>query len=189
MKNRYFLLRHGQNFYQSELPDTVYPWPEPSPILLTDKGKKEAMAAAQKLKNKKIDIIFSSDVPRARQTAEIVGKEIGNDIILDSRLRDTNFGIFGGNKKEEYRNFFSEKKERFIKRPSKGENWNDVEKRVKDFLDEIEEKYKNKNILVVSHGDTLWLMEGLLKNIKDREEFLKNRIKTDLKTGEIREIK
>ena len=184
MGNRYFLLRHGQNFYQSELPDIVYPWPEPSPILLTDKGKEEARTAAKKLKKEKIDIIFSSDTPRARQTAQIVGKEIGSDIILDSRLRDTNFGIFGNKKKQEYNDFFSEKKEKFIKRPPEGENWNDIEKRVKDFLDEIEEKYKN--ILIVSHGDTLWLMEGLLKNIKDKEELLKI---TMQKTGEIREIK
>ncbi|MCX6764562.1 MAG: histidine phosphatase family protein [Candidatus Nealsonbacteria bacterium] len=185
MKNKYFLLRHGQNFYQSEFPDTVYPWPEISLILLTDKGKEEARTAAQKLKNKKIDIIFSSDASRARQTAQIVGKEIGSDIILDSRLRDTNFGVFGNKKKEEYRNFFSQIKEKFIKRPPKGENWNDIEKRVKDFLDEIEEKYKNKNILVVSHGDTLWLMEGLLKNIRDREKLLEIKMQ---KTGEIREI-
>lgn len=164
----------------------VYPWSEMPPILLTNKGKEEVRVAAQKLKKKKIDIIFSSDAPRTRQTAEIVGKEIGNDIILDSRLRDTNFGVFGGKKKEEYNDFFSEKKEKFIKRPPKGENWNDVEKRVKDFLNEIEEKYKNKNILVVSHGDTLWLMEGLLNNIKDREALFK---KTMLRTGEIKEIK
>jgi broad specificity phosphatase PhoE len=186
MKNRYFLLRHGQNFYQSELPDTVYPWPESSPILLTDKGKAEAMAAAQKLKSKNIDIIFSSDAPRTRQTAQIVGKEIGSDIILDSRLRDTNFGIFGGKKKQDYCNFFSEKEEKFAKRPPKGENWDDIGKRAKDFLDEIEEKYKNKNILVVSHGDTLWLIEGLIKNIEDKEELLKIIMQ---KTGEIREIK
>jgi broad specificity phosphatase PhoE len=186
MENRYFLLRHGQNFYQSELPDIVYPWPEPFPILLTDKGKGEIRVSAKRLKKKKIDIIFSSDAARARQSAEIVGKEIGSDIILDSRLRDTNFGIFGKKKKEEYNNFFSEKKEKFIKRPPEGENWDDVGERVKEFLNETEEKYKNKNILIVSHGDPLWLLEGLLRNIKDKEELLGLKMQ---ETGEIREIK
>jgi broad specificity phosphatase PhoE len=185
MNNNYFLLRHGQNFYQTDFPDMVYPWPEPSPILLTNKGKEEAMAAAQKLKKENINLIFSSDAPRTRQTAQIVGKETGNNIILDSRLRDTNFGIFGEKKKEDYKAFFSEEEEKFIKRPPKGENWDDVKKRVEDFLEEIEKKYKNKNILIVSHGDTLRFTEVLLRNIKNQEEILKIIM---LKTGEIRKI-
>jgi broad specificity phosphatase PhoE len=188
MKNRYFLLRHGQNFYQSEFPNIVYPWPEPFLIVLTKKGKEEVIIAAKKLKNKKIDIIFSSDASRTRQTAQIVGNEIGSDIILDSRLRDTNFGVFGDKRKQDYRKFFSGIKERFVKRPPGGENWNDVGKRVKNFLDEIEKKYKNKNILIVSHGDPLWLLEGIFNNT-GKEELLNNRVKRALKTGQIREIK
>jgi len=185
MNNKYFLLRHGQNFYQADFPDMVYPCPEPLPILLTDRGKKEATKAAKELKKMKIEIIFSSDLPRTRQTAEIVGKETGNNIILDIRLRDTNFGIFGGKRKNEYINFFSNEQEKFLKNPPQGESWQDVKKRVKDFIKEIEEKYQNKRILIVSHGDPLRILESLLKNIKNESEILSIKY---LKTGEIKEI-
>ena len=163
----------------------VYPWPESSPILLTDKGKEEVIKSAKELKKEKIDIIFSSDISRTKQTAEIVGKEINKKIILDIRLRDISFGIFAGKEKKEYKSFFAEKKEKFIKRPLYGENWLDLRERTRDFIEEIEGKYKNKKILIVSHGDTLMFLEAFLKGVKNNEYVLNLEM---MKTGEIRKI-
>ena len=56
-------------------------------------------------------------------------------------------------------------------RPKKGENWIDVRKRLLNFLRDIEKKYKSKRILIISHGDPLWLFEGIIKR-KTNQELL-----------------
>ena len=77
LKNRYFLLRHGQTIYQVKKRKMIYPWPEINPIKLTKKGEKQIKKVAKILKNKKIDLIYSSDIYRTKQTARIVAKELG----------------------------------------------------------------------------------------------------------------
>jgi len=187
LNNKYFLLRHGQTIYQDEGRNMIYPWPEPSPIILTEKGIATIGQSAKELKNKKIDLIYSSDVTRVRQSAEIVSREINKKIIFDTRLRDIDEGVFKGRSREEYSLFFLKPEEKLQKRPSQGESWNDVKKRMLDFLMEIDKKYKNKIILIVSHKGPLWLLEAAIKGLSD-EEVLKLKEK-GLSPGQFRELK
>ncbi len=55
---------------------------------LTEKGKKQAKAVAKRLEDEDIEIIISSDLKRAKQTAEEINKFHNVEIRLDSRLRD-----------------------------------------------------------------------------------------------------
>jgi broad specificity phosphatase PhoE len=158
------------------------------PILLTKRGKKEIKEAAKKLKSKKIDLVFSSPFNRTRETAEIISKELGIKVIYDERLKEINFGIFQSGPKEKYLKFFSDVKERFFKRPPKGEDWNDVKGRTEDFLNEIEKKYKNKNILIIGHGDPLWILEGIIKKMNNKNLLEKKFKGLFLKTGEFKKI-
>jgi len=176
MKNKYILLRHGETKYQAEKLDILYPKDENSDISITENGKKKIKIVAKELKNKGIDLIYSSDYFRARQTSKTIAEELGLDIKFDTRLIDTNFGVFHGKKGEEYRNFFSDKKERFFKKPAQGENWNDVRKRLVDFIEEIDKKCKNKTILIVSHADPVWLLVGYLKGLSEDELLEKRHI-------------
>lgn len=176
MKNKYILLRHGETIYQTKKEKFLYPWPD-FINNLTEKGKKQTETVAEKLKNKKIVLIYSSDFLRTRQTAEIVAKILGLKIIFDKRLRDINFGIFQGKETDKYRNFFVNKKQRFFKRPPRGESWRDVRKRMIDFIKDIEKKYKNKTILIISHGDPLWLLFGTLKGLNEEGLLEKKHIK------------
>jgi len=187
MRNNYFILRHGQTVYQAEEKGITYPWPEPSPILLTEEGKKGVEKSAKELKKKKIDVIYSSDIPRVRQTAGIVSEEIGKEIIFEPKLRDIDHGIFKGRPQEEYQLFFSEPKEKLYKRPPQGESWNDVKERMLGFLKEIDQKYKNKKILIVSHKGPLWFLEVALKELSD-EKVLELKEK-GLQPGQFRELK
>jgi broad specificity phosphatase PhoE len=43
------------------------------------------------------------------------------------------------------------------------------------FLNDVEQKYKNKNILIVSHGEPLWLLAAYLKASRTADEFLATR--------------
>jgi len=174
-KNHYFLLRHGQTIYQTEKRDFLYPFSENPLIPITEEGKRQVEESARKLKEKNIDLIFSSDFFRTRQTADIVSKELGVKPEFDPRLRDLNLGEFHGKPRNDYQDFFAEKIERFTKRPAGGESWNDLKNRLEDFLKELEMKYQGKNILVISHGDPLWLLAGILKGFTEEKQFLKIR--------------
>lgn len=169
-------MRHGETRYQANHSDIIYPKYQNAILSLTRRGKKIIKKIAQEFKNKNIDLIYSSDFYRTKQTAKIIAKELNLDIIFDKRLRDTDFGIFSGKIGKEYQNFFSEKKERFIKRPPRGENWNDVKKRVIEVIKEIEEKYNNKNILVITHADPVWLLVGYLRGLNENEMIEKRKL-------------
>jgi broad specificity phosphatase PhoE len=189
LKNTYFLLRHGQTPYQLNRERIIYPWPEPSPILLTEKGKKEIEKAARKLKKENIDLIFSSPLPRTRESAEIVAEELGiGKVIFDERLREIDLGSYKGGLKKKYIKEFLEKEGSFYKKPpGGGESWKDVKERVENFLKEVESRYRNKKILIVSHGNPLVFLEGVIKNKKDEDLFW-GKIKFSFKTGELRKI-
>ena len=188
MNNIYFLLRHGQTTYQLDKEKVIYPWPEPSPILLTEKGKEQIEIAAEKLKKEKIDLIFSSDLSRTRQTAKIISQKLAVNVILDKRLREINVGIFQGKRTKQYYDYFSSPKVRFRKAPPQGENLRDCQRRVFDFFKEIDRKYKDKKILIVSHGDPLWLLEGKVKGLRE-EELLRQKFQgKNIKTAEIRKL-
>ena len=161
----------------------MYPFPEDNLVRINKEGEEQIKKAAEVLKNKKIDLIFSSDILRTKQTSRIVSSAIKKKVIFDKRLRETNFGDFHGKSLKSYYNYFSNFEERFVKKPSGGESWNDLIKRLKSFIKEVEKKHKDKNILIISHGDPL---RFLLKIIK--KEDLKKKIKI-FRLGELKEIK
>jgi len=174
VNNKYILLRHGETRYQAKKLDVLYPKDENPGLPITENGKKKIEIVAKELKNKGIDLIYSSDYFRTKQTSKIVAKELGLDVKFDSRLIDTNFGTFHGKTGEEYRKFFSDRKERFFKRPAQGENWRDVGKRAVAVITEIEKEHNNKTILIVSHADPIWLLAGYLKGLSE-DELLEQR--------------
>ena len=193
LKNKYFLLRHGKTIHQTKEKDVIYLYPDDDPpCKLIDEGIKQIQLVSENLKEKNIDLIFSSDILRAKQTVEIVAKLINYDlgkIVYDTRLRDINWGIFGGKSKEEawayYNNDIIKKFELEV---PQGESWNQCRERMVEVLKEIENNFANKNVLIVSHGDPLWLLEGYVKGKSNEELILEMSRKEDIKTGEIREI-
>lgn len=188
MNNNYFTIRHGSNNYKEENEELIYPWPEPSPILLTERGIKEVKDSLKKIKKARIDLIYSSDIPRTKQTAEIISEELGLEVIFDKRLRDTDFGIFAGKHKNDYFSFFADPIERFTRRPPEGESWNDVRERVIGFLKDIDKKYRNKNILLVSHADPIWLLGGMAAGLEDKELLKEREEELYPKTGDFFKI-
>jgi len=192
LKNKYILLRHGKNIHQTKLKDIIYHFPDDNPpCQLIEEGIEEAKRAGEKIKEKNIDYIYCSDILRARQTAKIVADVIGFDsekIIYDTRLRDINWGIFGGKHKDEAWAYYNcDMMRKFNESTPQGETWNDCKKRMIDILQEIERNNENKNILIISHGDPLWLLEGYIKGISD-EELVEKRAEIMIQTGEAREI-
>ena len=190
LKNKYFLLRHGQNTHQIKDIKTIYFWPDGDPpYALTELGKSQIQEKSLQLKGKKIDLIFSSDILRTKQTAEIVGQELGLEPKFDQRLRDTNWGVFQGKSMEQAWAFYNHNMEKkFTIGPSQGESWHDVRTRVTDLLKEIEEKYNQKNILIVSHGDPLWLLEDWMNELNQEQSLKRRKNGCPMKVGDLKEI-
>lgn len=192
LKNKYFLLRHGQNIHQTEKKDIIYKWPDDDePCVLIEDGIAEAKAAGEILKTKNIDLIFCSDVYRTKQTAGIVADIIGfdkNKIVYEERLRDVNWGVFGGKTKSEAWEFFNgEAIKKFEQAVPEGESWNECQARMVAVLANLERLHENKTILIVSHGDPLWLLEDYVKGL-GKEETLEDRKSIYIKPGEVREL-
>ena len=185
LNNNYFILRHGEAL--SNKKRFVSSWPEKIYNPLTEKGKKQVKKIIPGFKKEKIDLIFSSDLLRAKQTAEKIAKELKLKVNFDKRLREIGMGVFNGNSEDDWNRFYKTNAERFTKRPQGGENYRDVRKRAVDFIKEIDKKYKNKKILITSHGCTLFSMQAGLKNLTEEEE-ISQRKNLILKTGELRKI-
>ncbi len=182
--NKYFVLRHG-GASSNDL-DFLSSYPEKTNNGLTKKGITQVEKTADKLKNKKIDLIFSSDLLRTKETAQIVSKKTGVKIEFDKRLREWDFGILNGQPIEKLNQFYGNEINRFKKAPVKGESLTDVRSRMVDFVLELEKKYKDKNILIVGHGDPLWLLESAGVGLSDQKTIIAK--KNYIKNGQMREI-
>ena len=185
--NKYFVMRHGmaehnvKNIASAKVKNGDH---------LVEEGKKQSLAAANKLEKEKINIILSSDFIRTKETAEIIAEQLGlakKNIIFDERLREVNVGIFDGQPAGEYHKYFSSLEEKFYKNPPQGENLTELKNRVADFLYEIERKYKNKNILIISHEYSIWQMfaASVGADAKQSAEIKKEKGDDFIKTGQV----
>jgi 2,3-bisphosphoglycerate-dependent phosphoglycerate mutase len=87
-----WIFRHGRTFYNEKHIFTG--WKDAK---LSPKGLKDAEILAKKLKNKRIDLAFSSDLKRAKQTLnEVLKYHPKTKIILDKRLRERSYGKLEG---------------------------------------------------------------------------------------------
>ncbi|MDO8504502.1 MAG: class I tRNA ligase family protein, partial [Candidatus Liptonbacteria bacterium] len=184
-KNQFYLVRHTEGTHI--VSGLVASGPEKGAHVahLTKKGIGEAEKLAQTLKKEKIDIIYSSPYARCKELAKIIGKASGAKVIYDERLAEINTGIFNWQKVSDYRKFFKNPAERYIKVPPGGENLTDVLRRVFAFAKEVNQKYRGKKILVASHGDSLWMLESALTQ-KTKEEAMKLK---EFGLGETRKFK
>ena len=129
---------------------------------LTDLGRKQAEIIGEKLKgfvDNNIYSLYSSDLLRASQTAEIVGTQLGLDVIQDKGLREINTGVAAGktkdwaraNRKPRTRSGFDLDYQEF----QDGESWRQFYSRVCNSMDRIYKSDKDKNLVIVTHGGTL----------------------------------
>jgi len=146
--------RHGQTSYNKQeiiLGTTDIP--------LDDTGKEQAEVLADKIAEIGcIDVIISSPMVRAMQTARTVAGKCGLDIIVDERLREWDYGEYEG--KSRFTNGFAENKVNFgVKMGENGESLLQLSHRVYSALDDIIKKYNDKTVLIVSHGGICRVIE------------------------------
>jgi len=124
-------------------------------VPLNENGIRQAHEVGQKIKKMDVDLIVSSTLIRAKQTAEIINLHIKKPLKLEPRLMERNLGVGEGLTLEEFQEKFQKgfnSKMAYNFTPPKGESAQEVQKRVFAVLDEIKKKYPGKKILIVTHS-------------------------------------
>jgi isoleucyl-tRNA synthetase len=169
-RNHYFMMRHGQAFgNEFGIIDSGN-----QKFHLTAEGRREVSAAAQKLKSKKIDIIFASNLERTKESAEILKKTLGvSTIHYDDRLHEIFLASLSGTRLEEYHGTLGKKmtdEERLGTHAVSGaESLKDVRTRAWSFMKDVEKKYAGKNIVIVSHEDVIWMLSQAALGWSDKK--------------------
>lgn len=156
---KFIITRHGQTEWNVE---KRMQGQADSP--LTALGRQQAEALHQRLRDREIDAVYSSSLPRAVQTTEIVCKGKGLSIGQLDDLREIAIGEWSGKLLTEVEAEYPEQSENFWKHPEAykpmegGETYQELRDRASKTLLELAKKHRNQTVLVVSHGIVLKLL-------------------------------
>jgi ribonuclease H / adenosylcobalamin/alpha-ribazole phosphatase len=144
------LLRHGQT------PMSVQKrYAGRSDVPLTDLGVRQAVAAAKRLASAGLDVIVTSPLRRAVQTAEEVAAATGAPVVADEGFRETDFGAWEGLTFAEVREGWSAEMTAWLADPAVappgGESFTEVSERVTAALDRVLAARERQAVLIVSH--------------------------------------
>ena len=145
-------------------------------IPLNEEGINEAYLTSKKLDGISFDLIICSTLNRAKETANIINEKKNIKTIYDSRLEERGLGLLEGKPYTSDNDLLWDIKENTD--IYNAERMQDFKNRVFNFLDEINEKYKGLNILLVTHGGVSALINCYYNNsLYDgsiSNKFLKN---------------
>ncbi|KAB3529152.1 alpha-ribazole phosphatase [Alkaliphilus serpentinus] len=152
---RLYLVRHGETEFNYH--KNLCGW---SDVSLNGKGRLQAQRLASAIKDLELDIIYTSDLKRTKETAEYILKDRSCSFIELDFLREMHFGDFEGHTMVEietkYPEDFAKIREDSINYcfPS-GESMDQMHKRVTKGIDDLLNKSKEKNILLVAHSGVI----------------------------------
>ncbi len=169
-----YIFRHGQSEDNQEM--IFSGWRDAK---LTEKGIEQALEIADKLKDKKIDYLYSSTQSRAIDTLKYAISKNENaknlEIHQDIRLRERSYGDLQGTSKLELflenEELCNEYRRSYSKRASNGENLDDVCQRVEDFIIEVLPKIKDNhlNVAISCHGNSIRGFRKYFENLSPEQ--------------------
>ena len=165
---RLILVRHGETrenvkgICQGHLPGH-----------LTSKGISQAKKVAKRLKDENIDVIYSSDLKRAKDTCrEIVRYHQGIRVEYVKEIRERNFGCFQGKTVEERAVMIEKAGKTYDEMVKKsGETMEEKNRRVLDFYNKTVKRHPEETVLWVTHGGCIRPILMMLKGIDMKRYF------------------
>ena len=157
------LVRHGETDWNRD-----GRWQGGSDTRLNDLGREQARELAEQLDGS-IDVLYSSDLARARETAEIVAAKLGLEVQVDPRLRERSFGSWEGLTMLEIEERFADSHRRW--RAGEGAGADDAEAfedffaRVTEFLADVLRLHPDEEVLVISHGGSIRVIHALAAGV------------------------
>jgi probable phosphoglycerate mutase len=167
MTSRVLLVRHGQSEWNA-----LGRWQGQADPPLSDLGRAQARSAAHSLGA--LDAVFASDLQRASETAEIIANALGiGPVIVDPDLRERDAGEWSGLTREEiherYPGYLPDDRHRAFApdggTPKRPPGWEDDEvlrTRVLAALQRIHEAVPDGDVLAVTHGGVIYVLEDHL---------------------------
>lgn len=158
-----FLVRHGETDWNRD-----GRWQGGSDTRLNEVGREQAKALAATLDGT-VDAVYSSDLARARETADILAARLGLEVQVDERLRERSFGAWEGLTSAEIEQRFADAHR--LWRAGVGTGAEDAEPfhafaaRVTSFVDDLLEAHPDEEVLVVAHGGSIRVIHALARGI------------------------
>jgi probable phosphoglycerate mutase len=163
---RFCLVRHGETDWNAERRLQGH-----TDIELNTRGLAQATQMARALKNMnfEFDVLYTSDLQRARQTAKAIESLYSVSAISHSALRERNLGALQGLTLNEAPHIEPDLWQAHLSRDIHqemrgGESILQFSSRIKFALDEIQKSHAGKTILLVSHGGALDMMYRIASN-------------------------
>ena len=155
MTTRLCIVRHGETAWNAE-----HRVQGQLDVPLNAIGQAQAIAASKVLSQEKFDAIYSSDLSRARQTAQQTARMFSLGIVEERDLRERHYGIFERLTYAEVKVRYPEDYARFEARDPEyafrtGEALKDFSARSISILTKIVEVNSGKSVLVFTHGGVL----------------------------------
>lgn len=170
---KFYFIRHGQT--TCNLTGTHQGW---GPIRLSEKGRSQAAAAHEKLKDVEFDKYYCSDLMRTKQTAEIIFPEIFHNggFIFDEDLREIDTGTYFGVHPDELRKLYGDEYERRRSIMDLGifgvESSEHLKARVRNFRKTLEAEAEKsddpeKKYAIVTHGGIIRTFALMVSGLPD----------------------
>lgn len=158
MANTFYIVRHGQTNWNILGKTQGHGNSD-----LTAQGIDQATELSESIINYPIDFVYSSDLGRAVQTAEILASKLNLEVNKTEALREMGFGEWEGLLIDEIKTTYADvystwRNEPHLVQIPGGETLHLIKDRVDNFIKDINEKYDNKHILLVTHSVTVRVM-------------------------------
>jgi broad specificity phosphatase PhoE len=156
------LVRHGETDWNRD-----GRWQGHSDTHLNDAGREQAARVAEELDG--VDVAYSSDLARARETADIVARRLGLDVHVDERLRERGFGAWEGKTAPEIELEFRDAHARWLAGEGPGaedaEPFLDFATRVQRFVEDVLTRHPDETVLIVAHGGSIRVIHALASGL------------------------
>ena len=143
-------------------------------IPLNKKGLEQAKQLSEKLTEVHFEIIVTSSLMRARQTAEIISEFSNVPLVISNEFKERNTGVYEGLTAEEIKEKYPGLWERNCTRqwddaPTNGETYRQFDERIAKALINLEKEYPEKIVLLVTHGFVSRVINRYYKNLSFEE--------------------
>jgi broad specificity phosphatase PhoE len=157
---------------------------------LNEHGKRQAERLANFVRHIGMAVLYTSDLKRAVQTADILAGKLSFSAIADDRLRERNIGEWQGLTIDEMRSWYPDEYLQLLTdaenyRVPGGESRADVRKRVVEAFDEIVKQAKSETVGVISHTTAIHeLLAAIIPGNTTKEVAVSNTSVTTIALGD-----
>src|SRR5580765_3052863 len=167
------LVRHGETDWNRERRFQGHADPP-----LNETGREQANALAEELTGEEIELVYTSDLQRARETAQIVGARLGADVVPLPALREIDVGEWEGLTWPEIEQRYPEGARLWHERGygwESGETYDQLGERVVAELRRIAAQHPEQRVLVVGHGGTIRVARAFVEGVSVTESRSQSR--------------